>query len=51
MSGRRPHVLALYARVIAEPPEDERRPIDEDELMIIRRFAPRLLKSLGKERN
>jgi hypothetical protein len=41
-------VLALYARVISEPPEDE-RPIDDDELLIIRRFGPRLLKSLGKK--
>lgn len=42
-------VLALYARVISEPPEDEGRPIDDDELLIIRRFGPRLLKSLGKK--
>jgi hypothetical protein len=42
-------VLALYARVISEPPEDEGRPIDEDELLIIRRFGPRLVKSLGKK--
>ena len=41
-------VLALYARVISEP-EDEGRPIEEDELLIIRRFGPRLLKSLGKK--
>ena len=42
-------VLALYARVISEPPEDEGHPIEEDELLIIRRFGPRLLKSLGKQ--
>lgn len=42
-------MLALYAKVISEPPEDERRPIDEDELLIIRRFAPRLLKSLTRK--
>ena len=41
-------VLALYARVISEP-EEEGRPIEEDELLIIRRFGPRLLKSLGKK--
>jgi hypothetical protein len=41
-------VLALYARVISEP-EDEGHPIEEDELLIIRRFGPRLLKSLGKK--
>ena len=42
-------LLALYARVISEPPEDEGRPIEDDELMIIRRFGPGLLKSLGKK--
>jgi hypothetical protein len=42
-------VLALYARVISESPEDEGHPIEEDELLIIRRFGPRLLKSLGKQ--
>jgi|SRR6266436_409466 hypothetical protein len=42
-------LLALYARVISEPPEDEGRPIEDDELLIIRRFGPRLLKSLGKK--
>ena len=39
-------VLALYARVITEPPEDQQPPIGDDELQILRRFAPRLLKSL-----
>jgi len=42
-------LLALYARVISEPPEDESGPIGEDELLILRRFGPRLLKSLGKK--
>ena len=42
-------LLALYARIIAEPGEDEDHPIDDDELLIIRRFGPRLLKSLGKK--
>jgi hypothetical protein len=42
-------LLALYARVISEPAEDEGRPIDDDELLIIRHFGPRLLKSLGKK--
>ena len=41
-------LLALYARVISEPPEDESWPVEEDELLILRRFGPRLLKSLGK---
>lgn len=42
-------LLALYARVITEAPEKEGQPIDDDELLIIRRFGPRLLKSLGKK--
>jgi hypothetical protein len=42
-------VLALYARVISEPPADEGRPIEDDELLILRRFGPRLLKSLSKK--
>jgi len=43
-------VLTLYARLITEPPEDEGRAIEDDELLIIRRFGPRLLKSLGKKK-
>src|SRR6266481_8149174 len=39
-------LLALYARVITEPPHDENQPIEADELQILRRFAPRLLKSI-----
>jgi hypothetical protein len=42
-------LLALYARVIAEPPEDETRPLEEDELVILHRFGPGLLKMLGKK--
>jgi Family of unknown function (DUF5681) len=38
-------ILSLYARVITEPPEDESA-IDEEEVKILRRFVPRLLKSL-----
>jgi hypothetical protein len=38
--------LALYARVITETPEDDDNPIENDELLILRRFAPRLLKSI-----
>jgi hypothetical protein len=41
-------VLALYARVIGEP-EDEAHSIEDDELLIIHRFGPRLLKSSGKK--
>ena len=42
-------VLALYARVITEPTEDPDDEIQTDELEILRRFAPRLLKSLQKK--
>jgi hypothetical protein len=39
-------VLALYARIITEPPDDGDDDIQANELEILRRFAPRLLKSL-----
>jgi Family of unknown function (DUF5681) len=39
-------LLALYARVITEVPEDQDGPIHTEELQILRRFAPRLLKSI-----
>jgi hypothetical protein len=39
-------LLALYARVIPEAPEDQDESIDAEELQILRRFAPRLLKSI-----
>jgi hypothetical protein len=42
-------VLALYARVISEPSEGESRRLEEDELLILRRFGPRIAKSLGKK--
>src|SRR5437870_10721126 len=41
-------LLALYARVIAEPSEGESGPLEEDELLILRGFGPRIAKSLGK---
>jgi hypothetical protein len=41
-------LLALYARVITEAPEDQNDPIDSDEFQILRRFAPRLLKSIAQ---
>src|SRR5215469_546672 len=41
-------LLALYARVICEP-EGESAPIEEDELLIMRRFGPRVAKSLDKK--
>ena len=39
-------MLALYARVITEPPDNSNDAIEADELEILRRFAPRLLKSI-----
>jgi hypothetical protein len=39
-------MLALYTRVITEAPDDANESIGADELQILRRFAPRLLKSL-----
>jgi Family of unknown function (DUF5681) len=41
-------LLALYARVITEAPEDQNDPIDSDEFQILRRFVPRLLKSIAQ---
>jgi len=42
-------LLALYARVISEPAAAENASIEEDELLILRSFGPRLLTSLGKK--
>jgi Family of unknown function (DUF5681) len=42
-------VLALYASVITEPPDDRDDEIKADEMQILRRFAPRLLKSLQQK--
>jgi hypothetical protein len=39
-------LLALYARVITEVPEDQNEPIHTEELQILRHFAPRLLRSI-----
>lgn len=38
-------VLALYARVITDLPGDQESVVDNIELQILRRFAPKLLKS------
>jgi hypothetical protein len=38
-------ILALYARVITDAPDDQDYGIDARELQILRRFAPRLLKA------
>jgi hypothetical protein len=39
-------MLALYARTITEPPNDDGEGVQADELELLRQFAPRLLKSL-----
>ena len=41
-------LLALYARVITEPTNDDNQPLDTDELQVLRRFAPRLLRSVNR---
>ena len=38
-------LLALYARVSTEAPNDDNQAVDADELQVLRRFAPRLLRS------
>jgi hypothetical protein len=40
-------ILALYARVLTDFPDDQDSVVHDDELQIVRRFAPRLLKSLS----
>jgi hypothetical protein len=42
-------LLALYGRLLADPPEDQASPIDDAELQILRRFAPRLLAAVKKK--
>jgi hypothetical protein len=42
-------VLALYARVITEPTDDGDDQVQADELQILQRFAPRVLKSLNQK--
>lgn len=42
-------MLALYARLITEQADDTSDDIQPDELQILRRFAPRLLKSLQEK--
>jgi hypothetical protein len=46
-------VLALYARVITDLPDDVDSVVEENELQILRQFAPRLLQSTAsaKKRN
>jgi len=42
-------LLALYARVTAEAPDKPDEALDGQELAILRRFASRLLKSMGSK--
>src|ERR1700732_188716 len=42
-------LLGLYARVMSEPAAAEINPVEEDELLILRRFGPRLVSALGKK--
>jgi hypothetical protein len=42
-------MLALYSRLITEPPDDANDEIQADEIQILRRFAPRLLKSIKQK--
>jgi hypothetical protein len=42
-------ILALYARVLTDFPDDQDSVVHDDELQIVRRFAPRLLKSLSRK--
>jgi hypothetical protein len=46
-------VLSLYARVITDLPDDEDSVVEENELQILRQFAPRFLQSTAsaKKRN
>jgi hypothetical protein len=42
-------LLALYARVVTESPHDDNQDVDTDELQVLRRFAPRLLRSVKRQ--
>ena len=44
-------LLAHYARVIAELPDDQDGVVDDSELQILRRFAPRLANSAAKRKS
>jgi Family of unknown function (DUF5681) len=43
-------VLALYARVMSDLPDDEDSIVEENELQILRQFAPKLLSSTAAAR-
>src|ERR1700745_1556897 len=42
-------LLGLYGRLITEPPGAQNQPLDQEELLILRRFGPRLLRALAKK--
>jgi len=42
-------LLALYARLASDQSDDHEEPLDADELEILHRFAPRLLKSVKRQ--
>jgi hypothetical protein len=44
-------VLSLYARVITDLPDDEDSVVEENELQILRQFAPRFLQSAASPKN
>jgi len=44
-------VLALYARVITDLPDEEDSVVEENELQILRQFAPRLLRPTTRKRH
>ena len=41
--------LLALARVMSEPTAAEINPVEEDELLILRRFGPRLVNAFGKK--
>ena len=43
-------ILALYARVITDLPDEEDSAVEENELQILRQFAPKLLQSTAPAR-
>ena len=44
-------VLALYARVITDLPDEEDSVVEENELQILRQFAPQLLRPTTRKRH
>lgn len=42
-------LLALYARLVSDQSDDHEKPIEADELEILHRFAPRLLRSVKRQ--